>query len=163
MDSSCDPGLLVDDDRFDPRPTGGTSLLEGSLEVRFPLRGRVWEGATFLDFGQVWGERRKVDLSTLELTPGLGLRYFSPIGPIRVDLAYRFAGAERLRVVAPQIRHFDSEMGDQERDKLGPDEGKIPYVLSGDLDVLPARLFEEGLSAWSLRRFQIHLSIGQAF
>jgi outer membrane protein assembly factor BamA len=172
MDRSCEAAGLKEEDAFDPRPTGGTSLLEGSLEVRFPLRGQMWEGATFLDFGQVWGEPGKVDLSSLELTPGLGVRYFSPIGPIRVDLAYRFADAERLQVLAAQIRQFDPAIdtpragGSDPRLSRERDDGvreTIDYVLSGDLAVLPDRLFEANLPTWSPRRFQIHLSIGQAF
>ena len=54
-DGSCDAGVLPDSS-FLPRPKGGTRLLEGSLELRFPLGGGLWEGATFLDFGQVWDE-----------------------------------------------------------------------------------------------------------
>src|SRR4029078_1275015 len=40
---------LVGDDKFTPRPLGGTSLLEGSVEYRFPLQLiKILQGAAFL-------------------------------------------------------------------------------------------------------------------
>jgi outer membrane protein assembly complex protein YaeT len=162
VDSSCDPGTL-DDDRFEPRPTGGTTLLEGSLEVRFPLSGPIWEGATFLDFGQVWGQDSRPALKDVELTPGLGIRYFSPIGPIRVDLAYRFGQGERSQVVTSAIRSFDPELDDPDLRLLGPDGQPLDYLQKDDLVVLGPRVLWGNPPPWSLRRFQVHLSIGQAF
>jgi hypothetical protein len=148
-DLSCDAGQLEDKEFF-PSPTGGTSLLEGSLEVRFPLVGVLWEGATFLDFGQVWDEDATPALADLEFTPGFGIRYFSPIGPVRVDLGYRFGGGEELLVVTEKI-------------ELRPGESPA-FVVLDDLVVLENPvLWGDGLGPWSLRRFQLHLSIGQAF
>ncbi|MFC1661488.1 outer membrane protein assembly factor [Gemmatimonadota bacterium] len=164
LDLSCDASALADQ-ALQPRPTGGTSLLEGSLEVRFPVSGRRWEGAAFLDFGDVWGEGDRVDLGSVELTPGMGIRYFSPIGPIRVDLAYRFAEGERLQVVTSQIRPFEEGV-DMERDLLtNPQDPNdtLLYVPSKELALLSSRVLWGELDPWSPRRFQIHLSIGQAF
>jgi outer membrane protein insertion porin family/translocation and assembly module TamA len=161
-DLTCDPGSLPDSE-FLPRPTGGTSFLEGSVEVRFPLSGQRWEGAAFADFGQVWGEGDAVRLGALELTPGVGVRFLSPIGPIRVDLGYRFAGGEQLQVVTSQVRPYDPDRDGPGARLSGPDGAPLDYVLSEELALLtPTVLWgEEG--TWSLRRFQIHLSIGQAF
>jgi outer membrane protein insertion porin family len=148
-DLPCDAGGLSDE-KFTPSPTGGTRLLEGSLEVRFPISGRLWEGATFLDFGQVWDEDATPSLSDLEFTPGMGVRYFSPIGPIRVDLGYRFGDGDELAVVTKKIVV----------NPLSPDG----FDTLDDLVVLANPvLWGEGLGAWDLRRFQLHLSIGQAF
>lgn len=161
LDMSCDASAL-DDEQFNPRPIGGTSLLEGSLEFRTPLAGQAWEGATFLDFGQLWGESGGVDLRDLEVTPGLGIRYLSPIGPIRVDLAYRFEAGKRLQVVTQQIRPFD-ETRDDSDDIIRTGE-ETRYVPSeGELTLLSPGVPWGKLDAWSLRRFQLHLSIGQAF
>ncbi len=162
MDASCDAGAL-DDDRFDPRPTGGTSLLEGSLEVRFPLGGQIWEGATFLDFGQVWGQDARLSPSDVQLTPGVGVRYFSAIGPIRVDLAYRFGEGERSQVVTSAIRPFDPGRDDPEARLRGPDGSPLDYVGVEALALLGPRVLWGSPPPWSLRRFQVHLSIGQAF
>jgi len=148
-DLTCDAGKL-DDGEFLPRPTGGTRLLEGSLEVRFPVAGQLWEGATFLDFGQVWDEDATLALADLEFTPGLGIRYFSPIGPIRVDVGYLFGGGELLPVVTRKI-------------ELHPGETP-PFDVLEDLVVLDNPvLWGDGLGPWDFRRFQLHLSIGQAF
>jgi len=148
-DLSCDAGILPDDDFF-PSPTGGTRLVEGSLELRFPVSGPRWEGATFVDFGQVWDEDTSPRLADLELTPGLGIRYFSPIGPIRVDVGYRFGSGEELPVVTQRIELMANSTP--------------AYEVQDDLVVLDTPvLYGEGLSVWSPRRFQLHLSIGQAF
>lgn len=162
MGLTCYAGVLPDDD-FLPRPTGGTSLVEGSVEFRFPITGQLWEGATFLDFGQVWAGPLEVNLGELEFTPGFGIRYFSPIGPIRVDLAYRFATGERLRVVTSQIRPFDLARGDTEKEKLKVDGAIIDFVISDELALLNSRVYWGELDPWSIERFQLHLSIGQAF
>jgi hypothetical protein len=166
VDGSCDAGELGDGG-FEPRPTGGTSLFEGSLEVRFPLGGQLWEAATFVDFGQVWGQDARRKLGDLEITPGFGVRYFSPIGPIRVDLAYRFGGGQRSQVVTSAIRSFDPARGDREEDRLlGPDGARLDYVRADtrrDLALLDPRVLWGDLPPLSLRRFQLHLSIGQAF
>jgi outer membrane protein insertion porin family/translocation and assembly module TamA len=161
-DLTCDAGFLPDQD-FATRPTGGTSLIEGSMEFRFPVRGQLWEGAAFVDFGQVWEEDLGVDLRGLELTPGMGIRYLSPIGPIRVDLAYRFDDGERLQVVTSQVRPFDVAAGDLEKNKLVGPDGPIDWVASNELALLSPLVLWGNHGAWSLRRFQLHLSIGQAF
>ena len=157
-DLSCDAGFLPDD-AFATRPTGGTSLLEGSMEFRFPVTSQLWEGAAFLDFGQVWEEDLGVDLRDLELTPGLGIRYLSPIGPIRVDLAYRFNAGERLQVVTSQVRPYEGPPRDRPEDKLAG----LEWVPSDELALLSPLVLWGDYGAWSLRRFQLHLSIGQAF
>ncbi len=92
------------------------------------------------------------------------MRYLSPVGPIRVDLGYRFRGIEPLQVVTTQIRAF--EAGDDPADKIGPIDGSgqpIDYVATEELAVLDPRVLYGPRQGFSIRRFQIHLSIGQAF
>jgi translocation and assembly module TamA len=76
-------------------PTGGNGLLEGSVEVRRTLRGSLI-GALFLDAGNVSGAsgspshyRDVFDLSELQLALGVGVRYRTPVGPFRADVATR--------------------------------------------------------------------------
>ena len=162
-DLSCDAGELPDAEFF-PSPTGGTRLLEGSVELRFPVSGRLWEGATFLDFGQVWDEDATLSLGDLEATPGLGVRYLSPIGPIRVDLAYRFGTGETLPVVTQALVAFDPSIHSEKDRLLTPEGADTGFAVPGDLVLLSNPIqFEERLPTWSLRRFQLHFSIGQAF
>ena len=73
-------------------PLGGNTLFEGSTELRFPLY-RLFRGAAFIDFGNVWEPpldkafRRRDRLPGLRTAAGLGLRFDTPIGPIRLDVA----------------------------------------------------------------------------
>ncbi|MGH7447503.1 MAG: BamA/TamA family outer membrane protein, partial [Longimicrobiales bacterium] len=83
---------------FEMRPTGGTVLFEGNVELRFPVFRDHVRGATFLDFGQVWVDSESAGLGDLVWAPGVGIRYFSPIGPLRVDVGYNPLGTERLDV-----------------------------------------------------------------
>ena len=112
MDLSCDATPLGDAG-FIPRPTGGTRLLEANLDIRFGISSS-FEGVVFADVGQVWAVKESAALADLEITPGAGVRYLSPIGPIRVDVAYRFRGGQALSVVTSQIRPFDPSVDNEE-------------------------------------------------
>ncbi|MEO6419016.1 MAG: BamA/TamA family outer membrane protein, partial [Polyangiaceae bacterium] len=69
-------------------PLKGLTLWEASLEVRFPLF-KNFEGATFCDTSDVSPRRTEIRLSHLHLSCGIGGRYETPVGPIRLDLGYR--------------------------------------------------------------------------
>ena len=162
IDLSCNANDLSDRAFGTPRPTGGTVVLEGGLEYRMAM-GRNLESAIFVDFGRIFPETGSGKVSQFEISPGVGMRYLSPVGPIRVDLGYRFRGVEPLQVVTTQIRPF--EEGDDPADKISPIGGGEPidYVITEDLAVLDPRVFYGSRGGFSLSRFQIHLSIGQAF
>jgi outer membrane protein insertion porin family len=69
-------------------PRGGNALIIFNSELRVP----VWRdigSAIFLDVGNVFSRVSEVELSHLRPTAGFGLRYKSPIGPIRVDLGFK--------------------------------------------------------------------------
>ena len=88
---------MLDEGVFTPQPTGGTRVLEANVEFRFPITRQAFEGVAFLDLGQVWSEGEKVALGDLEWTPGWGVRYYSPIGPVRLDVAHRSSGGSTCR------------------------------------------------------------------
>jgi outer membrane protein insertion porin family/translocation and assembly module TamA len=69
-------------------PIGGQSLLEGSSELRFPIKGNIG-GVGFLDYGNVWADSWDYKLDTLRYDAGAGLRYTTPIGPVRFDVGYQ--------------------------------------------------------------------------
>jgi outer membrane translocation and assembly module TamA len=69
-------------------PIGGHSLIELSSELRFPVFGRVGMVA-FADAGQVATAAWEFKTRGLRYDVGPGLRYLSPVGPLRVDLAYQ--------------------------------------------------------------------------
>lgn len=78
-------------------PIGGLSMLEASSEVRLPLFGK-FAGVAFLDYGNVWADAWTWKPSELRYAVGPGLRYLTPVGPIRVDLGYQLNPIEGLLV-----------------------------------------------------------------
>jgi outer membrane translocation and assembly module TamA len=60
-------------------------LLEGSTELRFPLFGE-FGAALFTDFGNVFRSAFTYRLDALRYTVGPGIRYNTPVGPIRLDV-----------------------------------------------------------------------------
>ena len=136
---------LADRD-FIPRPLGGRALLEGSVEFRFPVWGNLF-GATFLD-GAVLGQGsiETAAKGAGALTPGVGIRYISPVGPIRVDVGLNPSRADDLPVVT-QV--------------LGPD-GQLRIVqLKDDWRYNPTK-GASGITGM-VRRLTLHLSIGEAY
>lgn len=158
VDLTCDPRTL-DDGRLTSNPTGGSRLLEGNVEVRFPFSSADWQGTLFLDFGQVWSDDGALEPARLEWAPGMGVRYFTAIGPLRLDLAYRLSGGDEQRVLTSGIRPYDSAV-DHDAAKLAAAPG---FVRSGRLEILPHPVLYGESAAWSLSRVQLHLSLGQVF
>lgn len=70
------------------RPVGGVSLTEGNIELRFPVWGKLF-GVSFVDFGKVSLDEFDYSLNGLRFTAGLGARYRTIIGPVRLDWAYK--------------------------------------------------------------------------
>ena len=71
-------------------PTGGNALLIFNSEVRVP----VWRGlilAGFVDAGNVFLRVSNLDIAEIRGAAGFGVRYLSPIGPIRVDLGFKMS------------------------------------------------------------------------
>ncbi len=75
-------------------PKGGTAIAAGTLEWRQRF-GASWGAALFVDAGQVSGGRASGVPASTSLPPlsefrigvGAGVRYYTPIGPLRVDIA----------------------------------------------------------------------------
>jgi outer membrane protein assembly factor BamA len=147
----CDPtAVALKNSDFTAQPLGGTSLLEGSIEMRTPLPlGPIqhFVGAIFIDGGVIGaGNVRGVQTlsnfvkGTGAVTPGVGIRYDSPVGPIRVDVGLSPNRSETLGVVTAV-----------------PDStGKIAIVPLG---------LSRKYSPYSsfLSRLVLHFSIGEAY
>jgi translocation and assembly module TamA len=69
----------------DNYPVGGTGIDAATIELRQRLWGNIG-AAAFIDAGQV-GEGSAPFAGRLEEGAGLGARYYTPIGPIRIDFA----------------------------------------------------------------------------
>ena len=164
----CDPGtplpqcatdsLLVNDrwtstfsdGDFTPKPLGAETLAEGSVEARYRLS-ELFTLAAFLDAGSLG---TTITGTTTVVTPGLGVRFLSPVGPIRVDVGYNPRSQDQLRVV--------TELAP--RDEWWQTVG-IPRT-SGLYQIDTRRAFNPatgtGLGG-AFNRITIHLSIGEAF
>jgi outer membrane protein insertion porin family/translocation and assembly module TamA len=77
------------------RPLGGFTLWETSLELRFAISGAV-SGVAFADASDVTRDVGHVRFNVPHLSVGPGLRYLTPVGPLRLDIGYRVPGAQAL-------------------------------------------------------------------
>lgn len=90
-------------------PVGGNALLMNTVELRFPLIGDNLGGVLFNDLGNVYSAVNKINLQFRQPNLqdfdyavqgfGFGLRYRTPVGPVRVDFSLspdspRFFGCE---------------------------------------------------------------------
>lgn len=72
-------------------PIGGNANLTFNVEIRQNFSGflRKMGVAAFLDGGQVWSNLSSLDERPIQFGAGGGIRYQSPIGPVRVDVGYK--------------------------------------------------------------------------
>lgn len=70
----------------DDEPVGGLSKLETSLAVRGKLT-QSFGAALFVDGGNAYRDEFPDPAQGLRFGVGAGLRYFSPVGPLRLDVA----------------------------------------------------------------------------
>ena len=78
-------------------PLGGNSMFAFSAELRAVLRGNLG-GVLFLDTGNVWADTWSIKLGDLRYAVGPGLRYQTPIGPIRLDIGWQLNPIDGLVV-----------------------------------------------------------------
>ena len=79
-------------------PIGGNALFFNTVELRFPLLGPNISGVLFEDMGNIYttfnsmslGYRQSSnqDFNYAVQSPGFGIRYKTPLGPVRLDLSY---------------------------------------------------------------------------
>lgn len=118
--------------------TGGTRMVVGSAELRMPspvLSDRL-RFAVFVDAGRVWTGVDTLTNAPFRVTPGAGVRYLSPVGPIRVDVG---------------VKTF-----------ARPEEGPLfGFTRERELELLDPRFQPEALGF--LERFQLYITVGQPF
>jgi outer membrane protein insertion porin family len=134
LNGQKDPGRPLNPDSVRVAPTGGNTMASANAELRFPspiFRERL-RIATFVDAGTVW-ERGRTD-PIVRVTPGIGLRIATPLGPARLDLAYNPASLlpGTLYVV-------------EQDNTLTVDTGRTPFALNRP------------------GSFTVHFAVGQPF
>jgi outer membrane protein assembly complex protein YaeT len=132
-------------------PLGGNAMLFHSTELRFPLFGDNVGGVLFHDMGNVYSsiddisfryhQQNYQDFNYLVHAVGFGIRYRTPVGPIRVDFSY-----------SPNSPHFVGFSGTRDQllscnPNLPPGQNP-PYCVG-----VPQRI----------NTFQFHFSLGQTF
>jgi outer membrane protein insertion porin family len=69
--------------------TGGFKYVQLNLEYIFPVAKKAGlMGVIFYDTGNVYGKDESVDLGNLRESAGAGFRWYSPLGPIRIEYGY---------------------------------------------------------------------------
>lgn len=69
-------------------PKGGNAVIIMNAELRVPVWGDLG-GVVFVDGGNVFERVTHFDIGDLRGSVGFGVRYKSPIGPVRVDLGFK--------------------------------------------------------------------------
>ena len=104
-DSVTSRGLPVNPDSVTVAATGGNTLAVSNVEIRVPSpvfssRLRL---AAFVDAGSVWNRGAANSSASIKVTPGIGLRINTPLGPARLDVAYN-----PYRLQAGTLFQFDT-------------------------------------------------------
>jgi outer membrane protein assembly factor BamA len=87
-------------------PIGGNSLFLFSSELRAHIVGN-FGAVAFLDTGNVWAGSWGIRLNDLRYAVGTGLRYQTPIGPLRLDWGYQLNPIPGLLINGePQTRRW---------------------------------------------------------
>ena len=141
----CDPTPVPGDEVFE-RPTGGSSVVEGSVELRVPLM-KMLGGVVFLDGAYVGTNGLSSPAKGKgAITPGGGFRYRSPLGVLRLDVGLRPVGAEMLPVVAALNVTGQDRVVRLSREKRYSPIAPAPGTLKS-----------------LARRLVVHFAMGQAF
>jgi outer membrane protein insertion porin family len=129
-------------------PLGGNALLINQVELRFPLLGDNLGGVLFWDAGNVYSDLRTIsfrvrqrdlaDFNYMVHAVGLGFRYRTPIGPVRLDLAYS--------INPPAFFGF---------------KGTLDQLIACSSPTPPATGCVQTVQ--QISNFQFHFSLGQAF
>jgi outer membrane protein assembly complex protein YaeT len=136
VDTARARGEVIDPDSVRVAATGGNSLALANVELRVPspILGSRLRLAAFVDAGGVWQRQGRRPTTVIRVTPGIGLRLGTPLGPARLDLAYN-----PYKLQAGTLFQFD-------------ENGTLTPVLGEGSYILPRR-----------GKITIHVAVGQPF
>jgi outer membrane protein assembly factor BamA len=126
----------IDPDSVRVAATGGNTLAVANVELRLPspIFSSRLRLAAFVDAGGVWNRGGNERTAVIRVTPGVGLRVATPLGPARVDVAYN-----PYKLQPGTLFQFD------QAGNLLPVDGQSSYVLPRG------------------SRLTLHVAIGQPF
>ena len=81
---------------FDGRENGGNFIIEGTIEHRtrpfYDKKGLIKDFGfvSFVDVGNLWYNIKDFQPDDLAVAVGVGLRYYTIVGPIRIDFGFKF-------------------------------------------------------------------------
>ncbi len=85
----------IPDGNLDPITIGGTKQLILNAEIEFPILTEIGiRGVVFFDAGNAWGADELLDPTYLRTSVGFGLRWNSPVGPLRFEWGFPLAPRE---------------------------------------------------------------------
>ncbi len=132
-------------------PLGGNAVFFNTVELRFPLLGDNIGGVLFHDMGNVYknlssisfraSQRNPQDFNYMVHAAGFGIRYRTPVGPIRLDLAYS--------INPPSFIGFQGTYADLLQCNPNLPASQLPSQCQG--------------SKQNVGHFQFFFSIGQTF
>ena len=129
-------GPPVNSDSVRVAATGGNGLAVANVELRVPspILGSRLRLAAFVDAGGVWRRGSNERPAVIRVTPGMGLRIATPLGPARLDVAYN-----PYKLQPGTLFQFDPA------GNLTPVVGQGSYVLPRN------------------SKFTFHIAVGQPF
>ena len=112
VNNECDTGQSADRLKSNDclSPTGGFTLWEASTELRYTVNGPL-SVVVFCDASDVSPHPTNIRLDRLHLSCGPGVRYDTPVGPIRLDIGYRIPGLQVPGGSASDERNPDDLFG----------------------------------------------------
>ncbi|MEM6645683.1 MAG: BamA/TamA family outer membrane protein [Bacteroidota bacterium] len=140
------PLQIVDNDTtFTLEADGGTTKLGANIELRAPFFGDnpAWRSAVFLEGARLFSAGSS---TPFRFGTGLGVRYQTPVGYVRLDLAYKLNPSR-----------FDVIDAEQAFCEVNPELDGCAAVLAEPEGT------SLGLRSSQWRRLRVHLSIGQTF
>ncbi|HKU61957.1 MAG TPA: BamA/TamA family outer membrane protein [Gemmatimonadales bacterium] len=120
VDDPTGPDGQINPDSVQVAATGGNTLALANVELRLPspvLSSRL-RFAAFVDAGGAWTRQDQRSNPVIRVTPGVGLRLGTPLGPARLDVAYN-----PYKLQSGPLFQFDT-LGN-----LTPVPGEPSYVL----------------------------------
>jgi outer membrane protein assembly factor BamA len=136
VDSAAAEDRAIEPREVTVSATGGNTLAVGNVEIRVPspIFASRLRLAAFVDAGGAWQRGDRSSDPVIRVTPGVGLRLNTPLGPARLDVAYN-----PYRLQSGALFQFDTA------GTLTPVPGQGRYVLD-----------RQG-------RFTFHFAVGQPF